>query len=94
MKQSGWRDFLHACLKMNDPAEFQLFFDLFFTVEEKQNIASRYLIIKELLAHELTQREICKVHQVSIAQITRGSNALKTLDDSQLNALKDILCVT
>jgi TrpR family transcriptional regulator, trp operon repressor len=76
----GFDAFLLACLKIQSLEELDQFFDLFFTIEEKNTLSSRYLIIKELLEGKLTQREIAKVHSVSIAQITRGSNALKRID--------------
>jgi TrpR family trp operon transcriptional repressor len=76
----GWRNFLEVCSKIDDPSDFNQFFELFLTFEERETAASRYLIIKALLEGKLTQREIAEKYKVSIAQITRGSNALKILD--------------
>jgi len=84
----GWRDFLELCSKIRTKEEFEQVYDLFFTIEEKENIASRYLIIKELLEETLTQREIAETHSVSIAQITRGSNALKIIPKKLRDTLK------
>ncbi len=78
----GWESFLKLCTKLNSAKEFDRFFDLFLTIEEKHLLASRTLIIKELLEESMPQREISKEHGVSIAQITRGSNALKRSDSS------------
>lgn len=77
------KDVLKKFLELFSEKEFlslENLFDLFFTFEEKENLASRYLIIEALLKGQLTQREIAKKYHVSIAQITRGSNALKTVD--------------
>jgi TrpR family trp operon transcriptional repressor len=53
---------------------------LFLTIEEKEAMAARFLIVKALLEGKMPQREIAKTYKVSIAQITRGSNALKIID--------------
>src|SRR5947209_8129824 len=86
--KDGWLDFLDLCSKIHSPEKFKDFFDLFLTIEEKETLASRYLIIKALLEGELTQREISDIYKVSIAQITRGSNALKIIDPELKNFLK------
>lgn len=78
--KDGWRDFLELCSKIKVPEEFNSFFALFLTFEERETMVSRYLIIKALLEGRLTQREIAEMYQVSVAQITRGSNALKIID--------------
>lgn len=77
--EDGWRGFLELCSKARNKEELEGCFNLFFTIEEKEMLASRYLIVKALLEGSLTQREISEQHQVSIAQITRGSNALKII---------------
>lgn len=87
----GWNDFLELCSKVRTPKEFKHFFDLFLTIEEKETLASRYLIVKALLDGKMTQREIAKKYKVSIAQITRGSNALKIIDTPVEKALKSKL---
>lgn len=78
--EDDWNSFLLLCSKIKTPDEFNALFSLFFTYEERATIASRYAIIKALLDGEMTQREIAEHHRVSIAQITRGSNALKIVD--------------
>ena len=79
-KESGWPDFLKLCSKLESPEEFNQFFSLFLTYEERETMVSRYLIVKALLEGQLTQREMSETYKVSIAQITRGSNALKIID--------------
>lgn len=80
INKKGWAGFLELCSKIHSPSEFNQFFDLFLTIEEKETLGSRFLIIKTLLEGQLTQREIAETYKVSIAQITRGSNALKIID--------------
>lgn len=93
MKKSpkGWNVFLKLCYPLSSPEEIELFLDLFLTIEEKHHLASRCLIIQELLKGKLTQREIAERHGVSIAQITRGSNALKRIDSKMEQFLKEHL---
>jgi len=64
---------------------------LFFTIEEKETLSSRYLIIKALLQGDETQREIADIHKVSIAQITRGSNALKLISPELKTLLSKLI---
>jgi TrpR family transcriptional regulator, trp operon repressor len=84
------RSFFELCSKIKTPKEFENLFSLFLTYEERETMASRYTIIKALLDDKLTQREIAEKYGVSIAQITRGSNALKIIDPNFKNFLKSI----
>jgi TrpR family transcriptional regulator, trp operon repressor len=86
--KDGWQGFLQLCTKIHNIEDLKQTFDLFFTIEEKETLASRYLIVKALLEGELTQREIAETNQVSIAQITRGSNALKIITPKLKEQLK------
>ncbi|MBS3904413.1 MAG: trp operon repressor [Simkania sp.] len=79
--ENGWQGFLELCCKIKAPEDLDRLFGLFLTIEEKEALAARYLIIKALVQGQLTQRKIAEIHQVSIAQITRGSNALKIVGD-------------
>ena len=85
--EDGWRRFLTLC-SASSPKELEELFDLFFTLEEKEAVGKRYLILKALLDRKLTQREIAKVAHVSISKITRGSNALKVISSKMKEALQ------
>ncbi len=89
--KQGLLEFLKLCAKIDSPQELAQLFDLFFTYEEKETLASRYRIIKALLDEKLTQREIADNLKVSIAQITRGSNALKIISPEFRENLKSLL---
>ncbi len=75
-----WVEFLELCSEITNNKKIEALFDLFFTFDEKEFLASRFAIVYALLEGKLTQREIAKKYSTSIAQITRGSNALKILD--------------
>jgi TrpR family transcriptional regulator, trp operon repressor len=79
-EKSGWPEFINLTQKIHSTEELKKFFELFLTIEERELLASRFLIIKALLEQKLTQREIAAEYKVSIAQITRGSNAIKIID--------------
>lgn len=85
--KSSWQSFLSLCLKAQNNDELAHLFDCFLTPEEKKDIADRFLIIKSLLEGQMTQREMSDKLHVSIAKITRGSNALKVMNPK----IKDFL---
>lgn len=89
--EDGWQGFLVLCSKIKSPEEFKRFFDLFLTIEEKETIGRRFLIVKALQEGKLTQREIAEYFGVSISQITRGSNALKIIDPPLKEMLQKFL---
>ncbi|MFA6037178.1 MAG: trp operon repressor [Legionellales bacterium] len=80
-EQTGWDGFLKLCLKAKSVTALDKLMRLQLTQEEQQAVAMRYLIIKELLKGEKTQREMARDLHVSIAKITRGSNSVKLIDE-------------
>lgn len=80
--KGGWQQLLYWCKNVKDEKQLNALFDLLLTPEEKNNIAMRCLIIRELLAKQHSQREIAKNINVSIAKITRGSNEIKRINPS------------
>lgn len=79
-QEDGWWRFLRLCLEIDTPEQLDAFFTFFLTNEERCDLASRYLLVKELISGEKTQRQIAEDLGVSISKITRGSNAMKLLD--------------
>jgi TrpR family trp operon transcriptional repressor len=86
--EDGWRAFIELCRTFKKAEELQELFDLFLTLEEKEDIDKRYTILKALLEENSTQREIAENLGVSISKITRGSNALKIISQHLREALK------
>ncbi|MCB1071821.1 MAG: trp operon repressor [Chlamydiales bacterium] len=91
MDKDGWRKFLELMVEMGDPKELDELSRLLFTSEERDAISKRIRIIEELLKGEKTQREIATNFHLSIAKITRGSNALKEVSEKMKQFLKKIL---
>lgn len=88
--EDGWRLFLSICSGAKGPAELDELFGLFLTEEERADIATRYLIVRELIRGKKTQRQMAKELQVSIAKITRGSNFLKTISKDLKRLLENV----
>ena len=79
MNLKGWHVFTKWCLASKNEKMLSSLFELLLTQEEKESIASRCLIVMELLKHEKTQRDMAADLNVSIAKITRGSNEIKRM---------------
>lgn len=79
MAQKELEGFFQLCKELKTSKQWEEFFGFFLTREELEMLHGRFQIVQALLEGELTQREIAKKYKVSIAQITRGSNALKTI---------------
>lgn len=91
MDKDGWCNFLQILAQEQDPGKLEVFFLLLFTAEERESLASRIRIIEELLKGKITQREIAKKYGVSIAKITRGSNALKEVSKEMKDFLQNVM---
>ena len=88
MDKDGWRKFLDLMVEMEDPKELDELARLLFTPEERDAISKRIRIIEELMKREKTQRGIAADYNLSIAKITRGSNALKDASPKMKRFLK------
>ena len=86
--EEGWRGFLALCNQCKTPEKLEELFELFLTLEEKDDLAKRYLLVRGLLKGKKTQRQLARELGVGIATVTRGSNALKSVNKK----LKEKLC--
>ncbi len=89
-EDDGWRGFLNLCIKTETPEELKALLWLFLTPEERKDISNRYLIVRELVKGEKTQRQLAKDLGVSIAKITRGSNYLKMINKDLRRLLENL----
>ncbi len=79
MKKKGWREFINLCRHARSDEELQALFELLFTLDEQEQLAMRVGLLQALLRGDKPQRTIAEDLHISIAKITRGSNALKTI---------------
>lgn len=86
--RKGWDHFIALCHETRDEKTLSMLLDLFLTAEERDDLATRYLIVKELITGEKTQRQIASDLNVSIAKITRGSNELKRTNNQIIKYLQ------
>lgn len=91
MDEDGWQKFISLVLSLKDPKMAEEISRLFFTPEERNAISKRIRIIEELIKGEMTQREMAQKLEISIAKITRGSNALKEAKPNLITFLKRCL---
>ena len=71
--------------KCKNDDELKYLFDVIFTHSELDDLEKRIKIIQQLLAKELSQREIAKKLNVSIFNISRGVKLLK--NNSNINCI-------
>jgi TrpR family trp operon transcriptional repressor len=77
----GWQQFINLLQTASKKNLLDQTCEFLFTPEEQEQLATRVQITKALLDKQLSQRYIADELQVSIAKITRGSNALKSIDE-------------
>jgi TrpR family trp operon transcriptional repressor len=90
-KNADWQKFLKFCTKFKNTEQFDAFFELFLTINEREELLARFKIVKELLKGKKTQREIAEENKVSIAKITRGSNQLKMIDENFKKFIRNLI---
>lgn len=86
-----WALLIELCRSVENDHAFSELLDFLFTPEEKSRICHRIMLVKALLAGELTQREIAETYHISIAKITRGSNNLKRISPRLKAQLQSVL---
>ena len=79
MKKKAWQDFIRLCRHTGSDQELKSLFELLFTKAEQDQLAMRVELLRALLKADKPQRAIAEDLQISIAKITRGSNALKSI---------------
>ena len=89
--EDGWRNFLKLCGQLKTAKQFNDFFDLFLTAEERKDIGNRCDVINALLKNNESQRDIAARLGISIAKISRGSNYLKIISKDLRKFLKSQL---
>lgn len=88
MVNNDWQYFVNNCYNQDSIKELATFFDIFLTISEKDELSKRFSIIKELLKGVKTQREIARDLKVSIANVSRGANVLKSYPENIKELLK------
>ncbi len=91
LQQEGWQLFMKLCLKIEDENQLNELFRFVFTPEECDQLATRALLVRELL-NKQPQRKIAADLKISISKITRGSNGLKRITPELKKYLLDVFC--
>lgn len=82
MGKKGWREFITLCRHVRSDDELTDLLELLLTLEEQQQLGTRVELLKALLKADKPQRVIADELKISIAKISRGSNALKIIKPS------------
>lgn len=92
LKKKGWRTFINLCRHAQSEQHLDALLQLLLTLDEQEQLAMRVQLLKSLLKGDKSQREIAETLGISIAKITRGSNALKTISEElQSYLIKELL---
>ncbi len=81
MVEKTIRELCKLILASNDEDFVYSFFECLFTKPELKDMASRWLLVKEI-DKGTTQREIAKAFSMSLCKITRGSRELQKSDSA------------
>lgn len=76
LQRSGLDEIIRLVSATDDEALIRDFFGCLFTAAELEDMAKRWLLVKEI-DKGTTQREIARMFGMSLCKITRGSKELK-----------------
>ena len=91
IKSKGWKSFLAVLQSQESAVELDDLLHALLTPEERDQVALRVELLKELLKKDKPQRQISAELGVSIATITRGSNMLKSIKPKLYQVLDEKL---
>jgi TrpR family trp operon transcriptional repressor len=88
---SNWSDLLALLDTANKDQQLSPLLDILMTPDEKDVLQARVNIIYELLKGERNQRQISQLLGVGIATVTRGSNAVKKMNEQEKRAFMHLI---
>ena len=91
MSDAAWRKFIKILHGLEAESDLSAFLELLLTPDEREDMVKRVAIVKHLVKGDMTQRELAKHLEISIAMITRGSNALKQIDSKTKELLSSVM---
>ena len=91
IEKKGGCDFIRLCRHTRSDEELDALFQLLFTLDEQEQLATRVELLRALLKGHKPQRAIASELKISIAKITRGSNAVKVISPELRKFLEKLL---
>ncbi|USD65751.1 trp operon repressor [Vibrio sp. SCSIO 43136] len=88
---SEWQDLLNLVKHASDSEQHEMLLTMLMTPDERDALVARVNILHELLAGDMSQRQISQMLGVGIATITRGSNELKGKSVQERQQLQSLL---
>ncbi|GAL24119.1 transcriptional repressor protein TrpR [Vibrio variabilis] len=86
-----WQQVLDLIQRSQSTEQQAQLMTMLLTPDEREAVTARVNILCELLKGDLSQRQISQMLGVGVATITRGSAEVKRLEDTEKNALSDLL---
>lgn len=87
-KQQSWKHFLDLLTKASAEGNLPFLLDLFLTPAERDDLATRYEIIRSLLLAQKPQRTIAKELGLSLSKVIRGAGEVKRIPSRVKTYLK------
>jgi TrpR family transcriptional regulator, trp operon repressor len=79
MDEEGWWKWIELLVAVQRTEEMDEMLHLFLTESEREAIADRYQLVKELIRGEKSQRQIADDLGLSISKVTMGSKAVRII---------------
>jgi|GEM_PF-6001038 len=90
MKNECWGEVIDLLQNQQSVDALQALMGVLLTREEREAVGSRLAIMRALLAGDESQRDIARRLGVSIVKVTRCSNYLKTLSNTEMTMIQPI----
>lgn len=89
MDEEGWWKWLELLMAVRSTEEMGEMLHLFLTQSEREAIADRYQLVRELIQGEKPQRQIAHDLGLSISKVTMGSKAVRIISSSLRHLLEE-----
>lgn len=89
MDEEGWWKLLELLVAVRDVREMDEMLHLFLTRSEREAIADRLSLVRELVCEEKPQRQIAEELGLSISKVTMGSKAVQIISSHLRDFLKE-----
>lgn len=86
-----WSQVIELIEQATQQQQHQVLLAALLTPDERDALIARVNILAELMKNELSQRQISQLLGVGIATVTRGSSALKSGTETEIDILRQLI---
>ena len=90
----AWSQVIELIEQATQQQQHSLLLAALLTPDERDVLIARVNILAELMKNELSQRQISQLLGVGIATVTRGSSALKSRTETEIEILRQLILTT